>query len=170
MQSAEWIALFRRVPANLHDQLSIVTTIGTQITIQEIFGLEETYMVIRGRLAGSTDAGLVFFVPYDQINYAGFRKPMKETQVKALFGAPPAEPVAQPAAAPEPPPEPVADVAPEPPAEAAPAPEAEEPAAPAEPATAAAPMPGKAALLERLRARMKGNDKAAPQPPGQAKE
>ena len=40
----------------------------------------------RGRVAGSTDAGRVFFVPYSHIDYFGFQQPLKESEFHELFG------------------------------------------------------------------------------------
>jgi len=86
MQNAAWMALWRRLPPDQHDQLMVVTGIGTEIAIQNILRIEEDFVVIRGRLAGSSDTGRVFFVPYNQINYAGFQKAIKEEEFNALFG------------------------------------------------------------------------------------
>ena len=47
-------------------------------------------MVVRGRLAGSSDSGRVFFLPYSQIDYAGFQKPLREEEFDALFSDTPA--------------------------------------------------------------------------------
>jgi hypothetical protein len=86
MQNAAWMALWRRLPPDQHDQLMVVTAIGTEIAIQNILRIEEDFVVIRGRLAGSSDTGRVFFIPYNQINYAGFQKAIKEDEFNALFG------------------------------------------------------------------------------------
>jgi hypothetical protein len=86
MQNAAWMALWRRLPPDQHDQLMVVTAIGTEIAIQNVLRIEEDFVVIRGRLAGSSDTGRVFFVPYNQINYAGFQRAVKEEEFDALFG------------------------------------------------------------------------------------
>ena len=159
MQSAAWAALLRKIPPDQHDKLMLVTSIGQEITLYALLDLAEDYLAIRGRLAGTTDAGRVFFVPYDQINYLGFQKEMRDATFRAMFDLP--APVAV-AAKPEPVDEPVttpevseaaAAIVPESPplAESEPLAEA--------PRTA---MPGKAALLERLRARAKTG---TPKPP-----
>src|SRR3954449_4863679 len=88
MHSAAWVALLRRIPAEQHDKLMLVTSIGQEITLYAFLDLTEDYMAIRGRLAGTTDAGRVFFIPYDQINYLGFQKEIKEAAFRAMFGLP----------------------------------------------------------------------------------
>ena len=157
MQGTAWIKLLQTVPPAQHDNLLLVTNIGTEVAIQSILGLEEECLVVRGRMAG-TDFGRVLFVPYDQINYMGFQKFIKEADFRVMFGDtlhPPAgaEPPAPVAAAPAP-----AAETPQENEESAPLPEpAPSPAAPE-----ARPAPvSKSILLARLRQRL------AQKPPNQ---
>ena len=153
MQSSAWIALLRRIPPDQQDTLAIMTTVGIEINLQAILRVEGDYAVIRGRLAGTTDTGRVFFVPFSQINYLGFTREVREPQIRALYGEGPAGELAQPK-----------------PEAVTPAPAAAEPAAsdPTPPAAPPPPDPGpssesrppgslkiprKSGLLERLRAR-----------------
>jgi cell division septation protein DedD len=148
MQNTAWVAMLKRIPPEYHSRLMMVTTSGNEINLQVIYRMEDDYIVLRGRLAGTTEAGSLLFIPYDQINYVGFREELKEAQVQAMFSDSPAPAVAAPAQ-PEPPkphpaePTAVAPVAPPP----APSPTAT-------PTTS----PGKAALLERLRRSRAGQD------------
>jgi hypothetical protein len=145
MQSAAWKAIFNRVPREHHEIMMVVTSIGIEINVRQIQLLEPDYVVIRGRLGGTTDAGRLFFVPYDQINYVTFNKEIKEQQIAEMLGTEPQ---------PEKGPIPEGESLP-PAAEAAAEPEKETPAPPpAEPAKAAT-SPGKMALLERIRARVR---------------
>lgn len=98
MQSSAWISLLRLIPPAHHENLSLLTLNSTEISIQNIIRMEMDYLVLRGRLAGSSDAGRVFFVPYDQINIVAFQKEVKEPVVRAFFGEIQAAPA--PAAAP----------------------------------------------------------------------
>jgi hypothetical protein len=155
MQHATWIGLLHLIPRERHDALVVVTTIGIEITLQAIFRIEPEYVVVRGRLAGSLEAGRVFFLPYDQINFLGFHKEMTEAQIQALYGVPvagaadgsetpaaPAEEAAPPAAVPlEPSPTPSQLAAQQTP--------------PPDPTRAPirSPLLGKTRLIERLRAR-----------------
>jgi hypothetical protein len=141
MLGQSWKDVIAHIPPEARDGLGLVTASSVEINIQTVMRLEDEYMVIRGRLTGSLDAGRTFFVPYDQINCLIFQRFLKEQEVQAWFGAPaaPAEATA------------TADGAP---GEAA---AAEAEAAGQALSTAAAspsgPLPGKAAILERLRKR-----------------
>lgn len=100
MLQAFWSNLFRRLPAEHHDNFMLVTSVGTEIAIQNILGVEDEMIVLRGRISGSSDAGRVFFVPFAEINYAGFQKPLKEEEYQAIMGgANKAAPLPQPTVA-----------------------------------------------------------------------
>jgi hypothetical protein len=86
MQYGVWLNLFRRLPPEHHDNFMVVTTVGTEIAIQSILRVEEEWLILRGRIAGSSDAGRIFFVPYSQINFAGFQKALKEEEYDAIMG------------------------------------------------------------------------------------
>src|SRR5260370_16506087 len=90
MQSRAWIKLLQRIPPDRHDGLVLMTTTGNEISIQTIFRQEEDFLVLRGRMSGTTDDGRIFFIPYDQITYLGIVKAMRETEVHALLGGAPA--------------------------------------------------------------------------------
>src|SRR5205823_5291756 len=147
--------LLQRIPVEQHNILAVVTTIGIEINVQDIWRMEEDYLVLRGRMAGTTDMGRVFFIPFSQINYLGFQKEVKEAQLRAMYGeGPPVEAVevkpeavATVSAEPEPPP---ADAVPVPPPP--PPPEANPPTEPPKSAPQLK-VPRKSGVLERLRAR-----------------
>lgn len=144
MQRQEWVDLIERIPAQHQEALGLVTSGGVNLSLQSVMRLEEAYMMVRGRLVGSTDAGQLFFIPYDQINCMVLTRPLKDFEVQAWFGGAPA-----------------ADGAPKPAEGAAGEPAPEEPAAAAQGLStslqAGAPLPGKAAILERLRKRTGGS-------------
>ena len=150
MQSADWSRLLQRIPASYHDSLMLVTTIGMEITLQAIERIEDAYLVVRGRMGGSTDTGRIFFVPFDQINYLGYMRLARQQDISALLGEGPPPPELKIEAAP------LEETAPDV------LPEGAEPGAAPEQSRPAAVLPGKAALLERLRSRAR---KAAGQPP-----
>ena len=152
MQNAAWMALWRRLPPEQHDQLMVVTAIGTEIAIQNILRIEEDFVVIRGRLAGSSDVGRVFFVPYNQINYAGFQRAVKEDEFEALFGG--SEPqAAVEAAVREPASQPAGTKTPLPPSKSAASQGSALTANDRPRHTNRPPLPLKSELLERLRSR-----------------
>jgi hypothetical protein len=163
MQSSAWIGLLRLIPPDQQDALAIMTTVGIEINLQTILRLEDDYVVIRGRLAGTTDTGRVFFVPFSQMNYLGFTKEVREAQIKALYGESPEagaaaakSEIASPAPAPDEPAESEAmPAAPLPPPE---------PSAPLEPPKppGSLKIPRKSGLLERLRARALASNNTRP--------
>jgi hypothetical protein len=154
MHNAAWVKLLRHIPASEHSNLMLVTTGGTEITIQCLLRLDPECMALRGRLAGSTDAGRVFFVPYSHIDYFGFQQPLKEAEFHELFNnlellGPPAAPL-NPAAAASVPPEPTA------PAPPSPSPH---------PTPARGPLAIKSAVLEKFRSRSLTNAGTQMRPP-----
>lgn len=154
MHSRSWITLLERIPKDQQDQYSLVTSSGTEISLQNILRMEEDYVIVRGRLAGTTDMGRVYLVPYDQLNYVGSQKELNEGQIQALCGTLPAMPPRPcPPAVPESP-------AGESPESFSPEQEAARVADSPRPAERLA-IPGKEILLQRLRARTQ----AAHKPP-----
>jgi hypothetical protein len=143
MQSDVWRALLRRIPEEHHNNLMAMTTAGTEINVQTVLRLEDDFVVLRGRLAGSTDMGRVFFLPYGQIDHVGFLRPLSDAQVQAVFDgtAASAPPSAETPPAPEAPP---AAAVPEPPPAAPPAPP---------PTGLLARLPSKSEVIQRLRLR-----------------
>jgi len=85
MHDSAWIALLRTIPQALHDNLVLVTRIGQEFTVRNIFRMEEDFVVIRGRMSGTVDAGRVFVIPYTELHFVGFQKPLKEKDVAAIF-------------------------------------------------------------------------------------
>ena len=86
MQGPSWIALFQRIPAKLHDNLALTLVTGAEILLQSILRLESDFGIMRGRMSGSTDAGRVLIIPYDQIVNLAFTKRMLEPEVQEVFG------------------------------------------------------------------------------------
>jgi hypothetical protein len=87
MHDAAWVKLLRHIPTGEQSNLMLVTTSGTEIAIQALLRIDPECLALRGRLAGSTDAGRVFFVPYSQIDYFGFQQPLKEAEFHELFSS-----------------------------------------------------------------------------------
>src|SRR5438093_8405671 len=67
MQGSSWIALFERIPTKYHDAIALNLVTGAEIMMQSLLRLENDYAIMRGRMAGSTDAGKVLILPYDHI-------------------------------------------------------------------------------------------------------
>jgi hypothetical protein len=144
MHDAAWVKLLRHIPASEHSNLLLVTTSGREIAIQCLLRIDPEWLALRGRLAGSTDAGRVFFVPYSQIDYFGLQQPLKEAEFHQLFGS-------------------LDSLSAEPPA-------APEPAEPAPPTSAQltpprTPIAIKSVVLEKFRARSNTNPGTQLRPP-----
>lgn len=146
MQGASWTNILRLIPTDQHAKLVLITHNNTEIHLQGILHHDRDFLLVRGRLAASTDSGRVFFLPFDQVHYLAFRDPMKESDVLSMLGLEaPAVTAATTSSQ---------DTAVE---GAAPEASAETPA----PADLASGQFAKAALLERLR-RARGSDKGGP--------
>jgi hypothetical protein len=159
MQNAAWEALLRHIPADQQNGYMVVTTSGVEIAVQDFLRIESELLVFRGRLSGSQDQGLLFFMPYARIEYVGTMKAVKDTEVAETFGS-----LTFPAA-------PAANA---PPAQAPP-PVNEGPPAAAEPATNGASTEGsgkgskpgiRSEVLERFRSRS-ASSLSLPSPPRQ---
>ncbi len=86
MLGPSWIPLFQRIPAKLHNSISLTMVTGTEIVVQAIFRVESNFLILRGRMAGTTDAARLVIVPFDQITNLNFTKQMTEPEVRAIFG------------------------------------------------------------------------------------
>jgi hypothetical protein len=152
MHNAAWVKLLRHVPEDQQSKFMLVTTSGVEITIQCLLRIDAECLAFRGRLAGSTDAGRVFFVPYSRIDYFGFQQPLKEAEFHELFGDLDLPDLPAPAAAPAAP---------------APAPTVAEPSASNGPAGTPLRTPPviKSTVLERFRSRSVTNPGTQMRPP-----
>jgi hypothetical protein len=164
VQNAAWISLLRHIPAEHQSNLILTMSTGTDIAIQTILRAEKDYLVIRGRLTGTTDGGGFFFVPFDQISFMGFQRAVHETEVRTMFGEPAASAGAAHDSAANPGENGTPDQAPAP---AVAPPDSAPPGVGGPPGPPGYPKPragtAKAALLERLRARRAGSDPNQPQ-------
>lgn len=88
MQNNEWISLFRQLPQDIHNQIVLVLNNRTEISIEALFRIEPAYLLIRGRLGGTTDGGMPFVVPYDQLSAIYLYRQIKESEVEEVFGPP----------------------------------------------------------------------------------
>lgn len=86
MQSASWIALFRRIPANLHDGLVLSLTTGAEVVVQRFVKLDTDVAILRGRMAGTQDNGRVVILPYCNLIAVNFTRRISEAEVESIFG------------------------------------------------------------------------------------
>ncbi len=147
-----WKALLRRIPEQHIDNLMMMTAQGTEINVQTLLRMEEDFMVLRGRLAGSTDGGRIFILPYEHLDHMGFQKPLTEAQLEEVFNKPAPPATAATLTEPLPPPQPASPT----PAPPAPPPET----------NLLSTVPTRSKLVQRLRLRM-GTRDGANSPPQQ---
>src|SRR5437762_8731478 len=86
MQGSDWIALLRRIPAELHNTLALGLVTGEEVVVQQVIRLEENFVIVRGRMAGSTAEGRIMAVPYAHMTLVAITKRMSEPEVQTLFG------------------------------------------------------------------------------------
>src|SRR5262245_57782428 len=132
MTNEEWIDMLRVIPPEQQNELVLVLRNLSEISVDAFFRFEPTFLVLRGRVAGTIEEGRAFFVPYDQMVYVRIERVVNLSELQDLFDGLPSRC-------------------------AAPVPDAQAPtpgdAAPAPPAPAAAePVTSHTALLERIRA------------------
>ena len=58
---------------------------GAEIVVQRFLRLEGDFVLLRGRMSGSTDGGKVIIVPYNQIINVSFTKRMTEEDALRIF-------------------------------------------------------------------------------------
>src|SRR5256885_7475809 len=86
MQGTFWIDIISRIPATYHDSLALILTTGSELVVQKFVRLDPECMVLRGRMAGTTDAGRVVVLPYHQLIAFAFTRRMTDPEVEAIFG------------------------------------------------------------------------------------
>ena len=162
MQPADWKALLRRIPTEHHENLMVMTKAGSEFNLQNVIRIEEGFMLVRGRIAGSNDAGRIFLLSFAQIDHMGFQRILGDDILEAIF-APTAASAPLPSAE-----------LPSPADESPPPIEDETPAAPQTPAPPFSPrsglrktLPSKAQIIERLRVRTAARDRNDSEPAAQ---
>jgi hypothetical protein len=86
MKEQAWVEMLRRIPAQFHDGMTLATVTGVDIIMQSVLRLDEKFLILRGRPAGTSDAGRVMVVPYEQINYISLAGKPTDQQAQAIFG------------------------------------------------------------------------------------
>ena len=86
MDNLAWVAILRHIPADKLAGFTIILTGNIEITLQSLLRFDHEFVVVKGRLSGSQDAGRVFFVPYCHIINLGTMYPVKDEEYEAIFG------------------------------------------------------------------------------------
>ncbi len=145
MLNSSWVAFLRHLPPALQQGLAVKTLGGTEVSVQVLLRIDHEFFAFKGRLAGTQDAGRVFFVPYEQIDHLYYQKEVREEDFCTAFDSlkmPSAEEVGV-----------QAPTRTAPPAETPVAPVPEAPAPEPTPVNRPTAVPIKSAVLERFRSR-----------------
>jgi hypothetical protein len=86
MDAAHWIELVGKIPRDHHEVLLVGLGNGMEISLQSILRVEESHLMVRGRISGTTEMGRVFFIPYQQITYLHFTRHVEEGALIEMFG------------------------------------------------------------------------------------
>jgi hypothetical protein len=86
MKPGDWLEILRKIPPEDHDALLLATYDGLEVSIQNILRMDEKYMVIRGRIGGTDETGLVFCLPYERLSYLLFTRDMGTDFLTRVFG------------------------------------------------------------------------------------
>jgi hypothetical protein len=81
-----WIAMIRRIPGDMHDTLALGLRTGAEVVLQKLIKLEPDFMVIRGRVSGTSDPGRIILIPYGELSFVSSTRLLKDTQIEAIFG------------------------------------------------------------------------------------
>jgi hypothetical protein len=92
MTNLDWLHLLRRIPEADHPKLVFVLRNGTEMCVEIVFRFEESYAVVRGRFAGSTDELRGFFVPYDQVLCLRLDRAVRAEDMQEILNPDPASP------------------------------------------------------------------------------
>lgn len=86
MQLSEWVRLFTNAPPDAQSAMILGVANGSTVAVQEVVRIDPEYVVIRGRLGGTTDADRIFCLPYDQLTFFLFNKPLSDEDLSQAFG------------------------------------------------------------------------------------
>lgn len=113
MNNLEWIEMLRVIPIEQQNELVLVLKNGSEIAVDTFFRFEPNFLVLRGRVGGTTDEGRGFFVPYEQMLYYRIERVVNIAHLGDIMGEEAAKLEPIPAPAPTPTPAVVPNVVPE---------------------------------------------------------
>jgi hypothetical protein len=86
MHAAQWADILKRVRLEEQNALLLGLSNGSQISVQDLLRIDEEYVLLRGRIGGTTDAGRVFCLPYQQLTYCCLTRTLPEESIIRIFG------------------------------------------------------------------------------------
>jgi hypothetical protein len=85
-QASIWKALLQRIPPARQDILVLVTSAGIELMVKKIVRFDDDFVVVRGRLAGSSDQHRIAMLPYEHIDNIAFSVLVPDQEIHAIFG------------------------------------------------------------------------------------
>src|SRR5262245_5973197 len=85
MQRAAWAKLLHDIPPALHENVILTTSVGGEIALKTIIHADGEFLVIRGRITGTTDGFGFFVIPFERLSHVSFQKAVTEEDIRALF-------------------------------------------------------------------------------------
>ena len=86
MTNQEWIDMLRKIPEEDQNALVLVLQNGSEISVDTMFRFEHNFLILRGRVGGTTDEGRAFFVPYDQMLYFRIERVTVLSELRDMLG------------------------------------------------------------------------------------
>ena len=86
MQGSAWINLLQRIPSSHHDAIALGLVTGAEVVVQQMIRMEQDFVIIKGRMSGSTAEGRIMMVPYSHLTLVAFSRLMTEPEVQEIFG------------------------------------------------------------------------------------
>ncbi len=86
MTNKEWIDMLRSVPEENQNTIVVVLQNGCEINVDTFFRFEGNYVIMRGRVGGTTDEGRAFFVPYSQMLYFRIERVTNLAELREMLG------------------------------------------------------------------------------------
>lgn len=79
--------MLRKIPEEDQNALVLVLQNGSEIAVDTMFRFEPNFLILRGRVGGTTDEGRAFFVPYDQMLYFRIERITVLAELRDMLGA-----------------------------------------------------------------------------------
>lgn len=77
--------MLRVIPPDQINQITLVLNNRSEVAVDMFFRFESNFLVLRGRVAGTTDEGRAFFIPYDQMVYFRIERVVNLIELQAIF-------------------------------------------------------------------------------------
>ena len=85
MTNQEWIDMLQVLPLEQQNQIVLVLKNQSEVAVDTLFRFERNFLVLRGRVAGTTDEGRAFFIPFDQMVYFRIERVVNLTELDSIF-------------------------------------------------------------------------------------